>query len=581
MTIRTTQTTLAVAAACITFAATTASAQVPARLPVHGVLTDEMGSRIDVPANVTFRLYNDMSGGTAFHVETQAVSPENGVFTAFIGANTVLDLTNFRGNEVYLGIEIETDGEMVPRFQLATSAFAAYAEFAQEADDAMSLNGMTASDFASAGHRTDWSEIDNVPADLADGDQVLSQSTVEGFAEAVCYNTPAEIEQAFPDLDTDSTDDLTTATTFGGDVTGVSSNLQLAANSVAAGNIANDAVGRTELANDAVGRAELALNAVGAAELDTNSVGADEIIDLSVGTAELALSSVGTAQIIDRSVGIDDLANDSVGSAQVIDNSLGSRDLAPNSVGASELATNAVGADEIQTGVVGEDELASNSVGSAEVINDSLTAFDLAANSVGSSEILDGAVTSADLANNSVAERQIATAAVTSGKIANGAVTSTKLASNSVTRASLAPDAAGPDEVFLPIGSQFIARTGGFVVGSDNFLFPSTRSYRPTRNGVCLLFARVSIQNVTVSDSGTLRINTGYRIGTTASGIRSGNNSPGSFNVVAGNGRKSGGNHNAVSVNANTDYYFGCAIRPEGTNLGDNAYFCQISWICT
>jgi hypothetical protein len=57
--------------------------------------------------------------------------------------------------------------------------------------------------------------------------------------------------------DTNASDDLTTASTAGGDVTGVFSNLQIAANAVGSAEVANGAIGTSELANSAVTAAKL------------------------------------------------------------------------------------------------------------------------------------------------------------------------------------------------------------------------------------------------------------------------------------------------------------------------------------
>lgn len=282
---------LALSAALL--APATAVAQAPALLPVQGVLTDENGIRITTAVNVTFSLYDVATGGTAFHTESLAVTPDNGLFTVYLGTNTALELSNFSMSEIYLGMEIESDGEMTPRFRLGT---APYAAFAQACGDAATLEGSAAAAFAPAAHTHDWTEVQNRPAGLDDGDDVLAQATVEGYAQAVCYDTAAELSAAVPNWDQDASNDLTTATTFAGDVTGTSGAMQIAANAVTATEIANNAVRTAEIADNAVTSAKIAANTINAGDIATNGVGSAEIANNAVTSAKIATSAVTMAE---------------------------------------------------------------------------------------------------------------------------------------------------------------------------------------------------------------------------------------------------------------------------------------------
>lgn len=72
--------------------------------------------------------------------------------------------------------------------------------------------------------------------------------------------------------DTNAGDDLTTATSFAGDVSGLYNNLQLGSGVVGSTEIATDAVTAVKIAADAVGSSEIAANAVGASELASTTV---------------------------------------------------------------------------------------------------------------------------------------------------------------------------------------------------------------------------------------------------------------------------------------------------------------------
>ena len=126
--------------------------------------------------------------------------------------------------------------------------------------------------FADAEHGHSWSELRDIPADLADGDSVLARATVEDYARRVCYDTPAEVTAAFPRLDVDASDDLTTATVFRGDVTGTAAGLRIAASAVGTPEIANGAVSAAKVAAGGIGTRELANDSVTAAKLASSAV---------------------------------------------------------------------------------------------------------------------------------------------------------------------------------------------------------------------------------------------------------------------------------------------------------------------
>ena len=125
---------------------------VPALLPVQGSLADGSGTRLDGEVNVTFRLYADELDDSPLYEETQAIMVDDGRFTGYVGDVTELDLSLLRDNPgMWIGIAIEDDDEL-PRFALATVPYAAMAEYCE---DANSLGGRPASDYALASELAD------------------------------------------------------------------------------------------------------------------------------------------------------------------------------------------------------------------------------------------------------------------------------------------------------------------------------------------------------------------------------------------------------------------------------------------
>ncbi len=138
--------------ACL-FVPTLAMAQAPAWMPVQAYLADAEGSPLTGEHDIILTLYGTDVGGQALFAETQTVLLEDGLATLFLGSNQPLDLSLFANNsELFLGIAVDEDPEMTPRFPLGTVPFAAFAE---QAGNALSLDGRAATEFRLAADDAD------------------------------------------------------------------------------------------------------------------------------------------------------------------------------------------------------------------------------------------------------------------------------------------------------------------------------------------------------------------------------------------------------------------------------------------
>jgi hypothetical protein len=81
-------------------------------IPVQGRLTDASGNPLDGSYSITFRLYNVNTGGTELCHDTNSVHVDQGLFNSEIWGNCQDEIT---GEQLYLGIEVGSDGEMSPR----------------------------------------------------------------------------------------------------------------------------------------------------------------------------------------------------------------------------------------------------------------------------------------------------------------------------------------------------------------------------------------------------------------------------------------------------------------------------------
>jgi len=83
----------------------------PGAIHIQGRLTDSTGSPLNGTYNITFRLYDVETGGTPLCSDTNSVEVEDGLFSTYMD----YCYDDLYGQKVWLGIEVEGNGEMTPR----------------------------------------------------------------------------------------------------------------------------------------------------------------------------------------------------------------------------------------------------------------------------------------------------------------------------------------------------------------------------------------------------------------------------------------------------------------------------------
>jgi hypothetical protein len=81
-------------------------------VPIQGRLTDASGNPLDGNYNVTAFLYDVSTGGDPLCDDADPVTVNNGLFNMYMNYCSAADID---GDQLYLGIEVESDGEMIPR----------------------------------------------------------------------------------------------------------------------------------------------------------------------------------------------------------------------------------------------------------------------------------------------------------------------------------------------------------------------------------------------------------------------------------------------------------------------------------
>jgi len=96
---------------------------IPKQFDYQGVLKTSAGGIVpDGNYPMTFRIYNDPTGGTALWTETQTVAVANGMFSVHLGSSTAIAGVPF--NRIhFLGITLGTEPELLPRTMLTPSPY--------------------------------------------------------------------------------------------------------------------------------------------------------------------------------------------------------------------------------------------------------------------------------------------------------------------------------------------------------------------------------------------------------------------------------------------------------------------------
>ncbi|MBR57709.1 MAG: hypothetical protein CMH54_06575, partial [Myxococcales bacterium] len=170
-----------------------ASAEVPSALHYQGYLTNSVGEPVDCPDvaacpdvrfDLTFRIYATANGGQPLWEELhEAVGIDNGVFNVTLGEVESVSPELLDG-PVYLGVELNENGEMSPRQRLVAAPFAIkaqHAETAGTADDALSLGGLTVDELVTSEALPELCVTPDALDVILDGSEFMTSADVEAY----------------------------------------------------------------------------------------------------------------------------------------------------------------------------------------------------------------------------------------------------------------------------------------------------------------------------------------------------------------------------------------------------------------
>jgi hypothetical protein len=134
------------------------AAAAPGTLPVSGWLADDDGNPLAGDVALGIAIYDAIDAVDAIWEDSLIVDVDAGFFTAYAGVGTggPVDLSLFAEHDsLWLGFTVDGGEELSPRLVIATAPFAAFAEYAGVADDALSLGGAAASAYQLAADDAD------------------------------------------------------------------------------------------------------------------------------------------------------------------------------------------------------------------------------------------------------------------------------------------------------------------------------------------------------------------------------------------------------------------------------------------
>ena len=182
--------------AALYFLLATTHANVPTVLSYQAYLMDESGAPINNAATVTVSIYNVDSGGSPLWTDTRLLTPEQGLVSIDLGGSAAPFPPGLFSNPLWLGIEVDSDGEMTPRRALTTAAFAF------EADNALSLAGQGAAAYDQSGHVADMGNPHGVTAAGIGAASAADIASLQGQINAALA-TIASLQNTVSTLQTD------------------------------------------------------------------------------------------------------------------------------------------------------------------------------------------------------------------------------------------------------------------------------------------------------------------------------------------------------------------------------------------
>lgn len=156
-----------------------ARAAVPGPLTHEGRLLDASGQPVTTNQVFTYKIYDAATDGNVLWTETLTVPVDQGYFSIQLGLMSPIPDALLAGGDRYLGVQVGTDAEMIPREQLTSVP---YARLAGEVSGDIHPNSVSIGSTAVISSAGSW--VGPAPLKIADC------KTVDGTCGGGTYNEP-------------------------------------------------------------------------------------------------------------------------------------------------------------------------------------------------------------------------------------------------------------------------------------------------------------------------------------------------------------------------------------------------------
>lgn len=253
------------------------------------------------------------------------------------------------------------------------------------------------------------------------------------------------------------------------------------------------------------------LTYINGGKIYTGTIAAAQIAANAIVSGKIAANAVTTATIAAGAINADKLAANSVNASKIV----------AASITAAQLAANTITGDKIAATTIAAGNLAANSITSDKIVADAITTAKIAAKAVTANEIAAGTITAAQIAANAITATQLAAGAVTAVKIAAGQITADKIAAGAITADKFYGTAI--------TSNNYVANSAGMKINLANGTI-DTKNFKVDSAGNVAMTGTLTMQG---AQSMTVKNASASLVGTVAFKAVSGQTwSPGALNVL-------------------------------------------------